>query len=67
MKKFLIACVFASMFNIADATNHATNNGSPMTGDDSHMMLFGTIAMTSLLCMAVMVMFISGKKGKYQR
>lgn len=26
MKKFLIACVFASMFNIADASNHATDN-----------------------------------------
>lgn len=26
MKKFLIMCAFASMFNIADATNHAADN-----------------------------------------
>ena len=43
------------------------NNGSPQTGDDNHLMLFGGIMLTSLLAMAMMVMFIPRKKGKYQR
>lgn len=50
-----------------DTFRISVNNGNPFTGDNSHMMLFGGMAMTSLLCMAMMAMFISQKKGKYER
>lgn len=43
------------------------NGGNPFTGDNTHMMLFTGIMMTSLLCMVMMVMFVAKKKGKYQR
>ncbi len=45
----------------------STNNGSPFTGDNNHIMMFSGIMMTSLLCMAMMIMFVPRKKGKYQR
>lgn len=45
----------------------STNNGSPFTGDNNHITMFRGIMMTSLLCMAMMIMFIPRKKGKYQR
>ena len=44
------------------------NSGSnPATGDNRHMMMLVGIMMTSLLCMAMMVMFAPRKKGKYER
>jgi len=43
------------------------NGGNPLTGDNTHRMLFTGIMMTSLLCMVMMVMFVAKKKGKYQR
>ena len=45
----------------------STNNGSPFTGDNNHIMMFSGIMMTSLLCMVMMVMFVPKKKGKFQR
>lgn len=43
------------------------NGGNPFTGDNTHMLFFAGIMMISLLCMAMMVMFVAKKKGKYQR
>ena len=43
------------------------NGGNPFTGDNTHMLFFAGIMMTSLLCMGMMVMFVPKKKGKYQR
>ncbi len=43
------------------------NGGNPFTGDNTHMLFFAGIMMTSLLCMGMMVMFVAKKKGKYQR
>lgn len=45
----------------------STNNGSPFTGDNNHIMMFSGIMMTSLLCVVMMVVFAPKKKGKYQR
>ena len=45
----------------------ASNNGSPFTGDNNHMMMLTGIMMTSLLCMAAMVMLAPRKKGKYEQ
>lgn len=50
-----------------DTFRISVNNGNPFTGDNSHMMLFGGVALTSLLCMAMMIVFFPRKKGKYQR
>lgn len=50
-----------------DTFRISVNNGNPFTGDNSHMMLFGGMALTSLLCMAMMIVFFPRKKGKYQR
>lgn len=41
--------------------------GNPMTGDNSQMLRFTGVAMTSLLCMAAMILCLPRKKGKYQR
>ena len=43
------------------------SGGNPFTGDNTHMLFFTGIMMTSLLCMVMMVMFVPKKKGKYQR
>ena len=43
------------------------NGGNPFTGDNTHMMLFTGIMMTSLLCMVMMAMFATRKKGKHRR
>lgn len=45
----------------------ATNNGSPITGDNNHIAMFTGIMMTSLLCMVMMFMLVTRKKGKYER
>lgn len=45
----------------------SVNNGSPITGDGSHIQLLSAVALTSLLCMAMMIVFFPRKKGKYQR
>lgn len=50
-----------------DTFRISVNNGNPFTGDNSHMMLFGGMAMTSLLCMAMMIVFFPRKKGKYEQ
>lgn len=41
--------------------------GNPGTGDNNHMMMLTGIMMTSLLCMAAMVMLAPWKKGKYEQ
>lgn len=48
------------------SNNSSTNTGSPETGDNSQGMLFGGVAIFSLLCMALLVLFFPRKKGKYQ-
>ena len=50
-----------------DTFRISVNNGNPFTGDNSHMMLFGGMALTSLLCMAMMIVFFPRKKGKYEQ
>lgn len=40
---------------------------NPVTGDNSNILLWIGIAVTSLLCMAMMIVFFPIKKGKYQR
>lgn len=50
-----------------DTFRISVNNGNPFTGDHTHIMLFSGVALTSLLCMAMMIVFFPRKKGKYQR
>lgn len=50
-----------------DTFRISINNGNPFTGDHTHIMLFSGVALTSLLCMAMMIVFFPRKKGKYQR
>lgn len=45
----------------------SVNNGSPMTGDNSHILMFTGMAVTSLLCAAMLIVFFPRKKGKYER
>ena len=43
------------------------NGGNPFTGDDTNMMLFTGIMMSSLLCLVMMAVFVAKKKSKYRR
>lgn len=50
-----------------DSFRIAVNNGSPFTGDDSHMLLFGIGLPASLACMAMLVILRPRKQGKYRK
>lgn len=43
------------------------NGGNPFTGDSMNLTLMGGAAMTSLLGIAMLILFFPRKKGKYQR
>lgn len=40
---------------------------TPATGDNSHILMFTGMAVTSLLCAAMLIVFFPRKKGKYER
>lgn len=51
---------------VADFRIYVTG-GNPFTGDSDHIVMFGGIMMTSLLCLVMMAMFATKKKGKNRR
>lgn len=69
--KSLVAKVSGrGVYEISEDTYGIKNTritSNPKTGDDMNLMLWGGLAMTSLLCMVMMIMFFPRKKGKYQR
>lgn len=45
----------------------SSNNGSPFTGDDTHIQFFSGLAMTSLLGLALFMILFLRSKGRYKR
>lgn len=43
------------------------NNGNPFTGDDTHMLLFSSLSITSLLGLALLMILLPRSKGRYER
>lgn len=68
--KYTIAICYGDGDFTGEATGSfkvVTSNGSPFTGDNSNIFLWSGMAMSSLLGLAMMVMFVLGRKRKYQR
>ena len=75
MKKLLaILMVLAMLLSFAacggnenpDAGDNAGGNDNPDTGDSSNLILWSVLGIASLLCVAVLLVILYRKKGKYQ-